>query len=250
MGAKKNTFSKINAFIILIFLIMMFVMNQKYVCLNKKLYPVDIRELSIDCSIDRNPDLEKLQYFKSLECFSLSFLPESISYEVKYIETLNRLEKLRFSYCSVEDLTFIKSLNQLCSFHIFQSDVDFSDLENDSLKEISIWESHVIEFKAIEKISTLESIDIINIDGVTTNKLYETLKKLPNLKKMRLTSSSFAEDLSELEKLEELEIAGQFDYLTILSIPSLKKITISENILSNQEIEKLKECGVSVTFFN
>ena len=96
----------------------------------------------------------------------------------------------------------------------------------------------------------MESIDIINIDGVTTNKLYETLKKLPNLKKMRLTSSSFAEDLSELEKLEELEIAGQFDYLTILSIPSLKKITISENILSNQEIEKLKECGVSVTFFN
>ena len=222
--------------------------------------------------------LNKLKYCKNLEVVQISELGGD-EYEV--IDNLDfliglKLKTLLIKY-RVEDWSSLKKIDTLENLYIgnVYGESKFSDIslisDFKNLKILYIRTELNLSYEGIEKLNSVEEFllyapnrDIQQISKMHNLKeLYvyggeinnfEHIKTLKNLRRLSIahTNVSDISVLKELKKIEYLEIDDTEieDYSVLFELPNLKELRISEGELTNEELNRLKDKGVSVEIYN
>ncbi len=222
--------------------------------------------------------LNKLKYCKNLEVVQISELGG------KYYEGIDNLDFLISSklkelviWCKVEDWSSLKKIDSLekLTFGNLNKNSKFSDIsliaDFKNLKSIHILTNENLSYEGIEKLSSVEKFTIsapqMDIQQISKmhnlEELYarggkvenfDHIKTLRNLRSLVINNTS-VRDISVLKELKKIEyLAVEYteieDYSVLFELPNLKELRISEGELTNEELNRLKDKGVSVKIYN
>ena len=218
--------------------------------------------------------LNKLKYCKNLEVVQISELGG------KYYEGIDNLDFLIDSKlktlcitCKVEDWSSLKKIDTLENLDIgnVYGESKFSDIslisDFKNLKTLFIRTELNLSYEGIEKLNSVEEFSLYapNRDIQQISKMhnleelyarggkvenFDHIKTLRNLRSLVINNTSVS-DISVLKELKKIEyLAVEYteieDYSVLFELPNLKELRISEGELTNEELNRLKEKGVSV----
>lgn len=218
--------------------------------------------------------LNKLKYCKNLEVVQISELGGD-EYEV--IDNLDfliglKLKTLLIRY-RVEDWSSLKKIDTLENLDIgnVYGESKFSDIslisDFKNLKTLFIITELNLSYEGIEKLNSVEEFSLYapNRDIQQISKMhnlkelyvyggeinnFEYIKNLKKLTKLDISGSEIS-DISVLKELKKIEyLAVEYteieDYSVLFELPNLKELRIREGELTNEELNRLKDKGVSV----
>ena len=130
---------------------------------------------------------------------------------------------------------------------IAYSHIDFGKIQNDSVKEISIWLSEITNIKGLANCRSLTDLELLNI--AMDNKIIFTEVENTLDRKYTLKNSS---DFSYLDNIKTLRIVGIDieDISGFTKMDSLETLTVSQGYISEENISALENNGITVMIEN
>ena len=219
------------------------VFRTQYVFLDDKVYKKDVKELDLYYS---DNDVDELNKCSELEDLRISRIDDEFLTEMR---TFQHLEHFKvFSSDIINDgMSKINSFPILNNMFIAYSHIDFGKIQNDSVKEISIWLSEITNIKGLANCRSLTDLELLNI--AMDNKIIFTEVENTLDRKYTLKDSS---DFSYLDNIKTLRIVGIDieDISGFTKMDSLETLTVSQGYISEENISALENNGITVMIEN
>ena len=252
MLSKKFNILLIAAIIVIIALICL---TKQYVYIDGQTYLAHCHKIELNGHYSKCRNLENLKNFDQLDEISVSYFSQKDMDKLASIfKENNKFEKLKtlnIRLCGAADLSFLNYLPNLEKVHILETEIDLCNItKNENLKALEIINCNIICPKSLNLFDNLENIYIsINREVDISN-----FSNLQNLKTMELTTIDTIaniEKLSSLKALESITIRNvnnlDIEYSVFDPMLNLKRIEVTENIISDDVMRSLDNKGVSVT---
>lgn len=190
-----------------------------------------IKELSLEATASKRPDLQALASFTNLKKLYI----EGHQKGIEVIATLSNLEDLTLRSVSPPDLSFLQSLHSLWSLDIKLGGArDLAGIAGmNQIKYLELWQ--IKGLHDVGAVSTLQGLQYLFLQALAN---VTALPELTNLKKLRriycenLKTLTDVNSLKTASALEELFISGlrgtepeEFEW--IFKLPTLKRATIA-----------------------
>ena len=233
----------------------------KYIILLLLLFTKNVYAKSIN--LDDVKEYEDVNY---IEITSLN--------NINKIYTLTSLEEVMIKNITLEDISFLNSLQKLKKVNIYYSKVNIKKLNNKSIKELNIISSYVIDndftsinnlniekldlegsyIKSISSLSNTMSIKELNLSSVTNLKSLDPIIKLPNLKILDVGGVEELIDDNIFTYIKNNNITGnnynESNYMYLNGTKyneKLHEIIDSLNLSNLSDIEKIRAITLYVT---
>lgn len=215
------------------------VFRTQYVFLDDKVYKKDVKELDLYYS---DNDVDELNKCSELEELRISRIDDEFLTEMRTFQHLEHF-KVFSSDIINEGMLKINSFPVLNDMFIAYSNIDFGKIQNDSVKEISIYLSEITNITELAKCRSLTDLDLFRV--VMDNKIIVT--KVANTLDMKycLKDSS---DFSCLDNIRTLQISciDIEDISGFIEMDSLETLTVSQGYISEENISALENNGITV----
>lgn len=219
------------------------VFRTQYVFLDDKVYKKDVKKLDL---YYRDNDVDELNKCSELEDLTISGIDDEFLTEMR---TFQHLEYFKvFSSDIINDgMSKINSFPILNNMFIAYSHIDFGKIQNDSVKEISIWLSEITNIKGLANCRSLTDLELLSI--AMDNKIIFTEVENTLDRKYTLKDSS---DFSYLDNIKTLRIVGIDieDISGFTKMDSLETLTVSQGCISEENISALENNGITVMIEN
>ena len=219
------------------------VFRTQYVFLDDKVYKKDVKKLDLYYS---DNDVDELNKCSELEDLTISGIDDESLTEMR---TFQHLEYFKvFSSDIINDgMSKINSFPILNNMFIAYSHIDFGKIQNDSVKEISIWLSEITNIKGLANCRSLTDLELLSI--AMDNKIIFTEVENTLDRKYTLKDSS---DFSYLDNIKTLRIVGIDieDISGFTKMDSLETLTVSQGCISEENISALENNGITVMIEN
>jgi len=239
--------------------------------INWKFYNPKVNEIEVD-NVMNWRELKKIKHLKNLDYLgiyngnrikNLSFI-ECLDLKVvrmigqdiddwSALSSQSSLEKLHIMNCDFPDISIVDSLVNLESLWLVACDLDdISSIKNSKkLKDLDLNSNGITDIETISYLENLEELWLFRNKDLSNIEHIKTLKKLRKLS-IAHTNVHDISVLKELKKIEYLEIDDTEieDYSVLFELPNLKGLRISEGKLTKEELNRLKDKGVSVEIYN
>jgi len=262
--------------ILLSYLILYLVNGQPPITfIDKKIYYTYTKDLEIKRINLSNENIKKLGRFQWVKKFYL--WPHQV-YDISYLDSMDNLEELTIGGfpSEIKDWSPINNCSKLS--RIFAWNVGLTDLdafkELTHLKSLDLQENYISDISGVKYLTSLEELFIWG-----KNDLHDisAIEYVINLKALKIQSKSIS-DISPISKLKYLESLNLYgctslvdisslrycknlkglnisstsikDYSVLFELPNLKRLSISEGKLTNEELNRLKDKGVYVEIYN
>lgn len=219
------------------------VFRTQYVFLKDTVYKKDVKELDLNY---RGIDVDELNKCSELEYLRVKGIDDDFLTEMR---TFQHLEHFCAYDCDIinEGMLKINSFPILNDMFIAYSHIDFGKIQNDSVKEISLYFSEITNITELANCRSLTNLDLFRV--VMDNKIIVTkVANTLNLKYCLKDSSDF----SCLDNIRTLEISciDIEDISGFMEMDSLKTLTVLQGYISEENISALENNGITVIIKN
>ncbi|MCQ2491271.1 MAG: hypothetical protein MJ079_06755 [Ruminococcus sp.] len=219
------------------------VFRTQYVFLDDKVYKKDVKELDLYYS---DNDVDELNKCSELEELIIRRIDDEFLTEMRTFQHLEHFTV--FSSDIINDgMSKINSFPILNDMFIAYSHIDFGKMQNDSVKEISLYLSEIINITELANCRSLTNLDLFRV--VMDNKIIVT--QVANTLDLKYTLKD-SSDFSCLDNIRTLKISciDIEDISGFMEMDSLKTLTVSQGYISEENISALENNGITVMIKN